>query len=430
MCIFVDLGDITFTFVEDVVQKQETRKRKASASSIVVGKRSRADTASHFELQQQRPSLIAGLRPSLSDQATAFYFHAHHSSPLDLIEPAQEHESLLPTAFRKTDSQSALHSALLARSYAVCGRVRRDARMTSASMALYFGAISKIKEALLDPVDAFSDDVLLTTMVLSSYDNTLSTYTGDLGMAPSFQLSRRMLQSFSHHDGATALLRLRRSNPAQPADLNLDKLVRRQVLRSALLRRRGIPEFLEYGEIFGESGVLLGLDRHMAQLIKIQRYAGMLRPHYEATQIHGGSLNRELLSMLLIELQRLDQDMVSWTRKLSPEWSCTFLQASKVNEEPGSTIHSYKSVGHAAIWNRHRAVRIIGKQVSIELLRLAEHFCGEKCEVPIQFLDHGLRELINDICTSSLLIDISCNTILSELRLCVAGSCSAKVLFR
>lgn len=405
MCIFPDVTEKSFTFVSNVNHPTKSLKRGRGENQDNPVKRHRVALNA---IQQWKPTPAKAITPSLADQATAFYFHSHHSGFPDLIEPAQEHADLLPKAFARTTSQSALHSALLARSHAAFGKRKQDASLAAVSnkeaTRMYVNAIGMIKQSLLDPIDAASDEILLAAMVLSSFESTLSMSTDENGFAPSFELSRRMMQGFHHHDGAAAILRLRKQQPAKAADLNLDKLVRRQVLRSALVRGSSIPSFLEYGEYFGESGVMLGLDRHMAQLIKGQRYATLIRKHYAVARDGGKPLNGEPLSMLIHGLQRLDNDMLAWAQKLPSDW---WYERHQTTHHPSSayypsgSVHSYNSVGHVAVWNRHRAVRIIVKKVAIEYLRIAEEFFGDECELPIRTISGGIKDLINDICASS-----------------------------
>ena len=75
------------------------------------------------------------------------------------------------------------------------------------------------------------------------------------------------------------MLRARQQrDPLNRRSLDLDKLVRRPVIRAVLHRSTGVPTWLVDGAIFGEGGFSLELDKWTVSVARIQREAQSLSP--------------------------------------------------------------------------------------------------------------------------------------------------------
>lgn len=218
-----------------------------------------------------------------------------------------------------------------------------------------------------------------------------------------------MNRVFCHHDGATAIMKARRQRGSLVAhNQDLDKLVRRQVLRSALLRRIGIPAWLEDGALFGETGVPLELDRFVVQIIRIQSEAEGLSADHAYAMVHGDlQLPASSVESLLEEANRLDCEMQLWVQSVSREWwyqthviDDKWLRQKLYGGLYGDSLITYSSLGHAVVWNRYRTVRIMLKGVTLRLLRLLETYHGHDVRQSIQIATSGMQALISDICAS------------------------------
>lgn len=188
-------------------------------------------------------------------------------------------------------------------------------------------------------------------------------------------------------------------------NMDLDKLVRRQILRTALLRRTGVPTWIEDGTLFGETGIPLELDRFVVQIIRIQSEAEGLSTDHAFAMVHGELLSSSALESLLEDANRLDDDMQCWTKSLPREW---WYQTHVVDDKwlrkklygglYGDSLITYSSLGHAVVWNRYRTMRIILKGVIIRLLRLLETYHGQDVQQSIRVAASGTQSIITDIC--------------------------------
>ena len=115
-------------------------------------------------------SLLPALATSLEDQAVAYYFHQHVIPPVEIIEPAEEHTSLIPLLWTQMAKDSTLHLAILAMSHSAFGNARTNSEALKASRAIYLRSISMLKNSLENAKDCCSDQILLATMLLSSYE--------------------------------------------------------------------------------------------------------------------------------------------------------------------------------------------------------------------------------------------------------------------
>lgn len=218
------------------------------------------------------------------------------------------------------------------------------------------------------------------------------------------ELSQHKSRCFCHITGATALLKARQQeDPLAKRTSDLDKLVRRQVVRSALDRKTGVPSWLEDGIVFGESGLPLELDKWTIRITQKQREVQALLIACELPLNHGKiSLTTRLLS-LIEEVNILDSEMLLWTTHLAPEW---WYQTHVSNSESlrgapyGSVRHSYSSLSHAIVWNQYRTLRIIIKSMTIKLLRLWNACHGYDADLSVQDAISSIRDIVDDICAS------------------------------
>lgn len=74
-------------------------------------------------------------------------------------------------------------------------------------------------------------------------------------------VSFNSLQSWSHHDGAIAILKVWNNNPSHDAPTFIMTQTRRGSIMSSLLRSLPIPQWIQNGRRFGEDKLELDYDR-------------------------------------------------------------------------------------------------------------------------------------------------------------------------
>lgn len=173
------------------------------------------------------------------------------------------------------------------------------------------------------------------------------------------------LHSFSHHDGALAILKywkdyMSRTCPAT----DIIKYTRRGMIRSATLRNIGLPQWLWDGSSFGECDVSeLGYDSIAVRLVNLRyRLSILLKNNTIPWRDSYDSTSR--FEQLAIETRNIDKEL--------QDWAFHNLSTYKHEEHviPGShlwptkyfyssIVYSYSSPVYASAWALYYATRIL-----------------------------------------------------------------------
>ena len=240
-------------------------------------------------------------------------------------------------------------------------------------------------------------------MLLSFYENSVTISTPD---ASNLNINVIASRTFAHHDGAMAMLKLRRQQSQRThTSMELDKLIRRQMIRSLLLRSMPVPPWLRDGSQFGEVGIGLELDRCMVIVAKLQHQATDLC-------VVSPSLARDepekvaKLENLLAEAGTLDKAFVIWEHGLPPEYKYSTHEVPKNghagngNKILNGIVHIYLTAGHAGMWNRYRALRLSVNDIMIKTLAtLGEHLKPDM-KVISGAATLRIQRLADDLCAS------------------------------
>jgi hypothetical protein len=213
-----------------------------------------------------------------------------------------------------------------------------------------------------------------------------------------------MRQAFCHLDGAVAILDVRRRHdPSNARNLTCDRLVRRQVVRGVRYRNMDVPDWLEDGVLFGESGISLELDRWESRLCIIQHKWQSLSASLRAGRVGEASTFVALIERPIEEANDLDRQMLLWASELGPEWCCQvhLVIDERLHDSPsGSVVHTYTSISHASLINRFRSLRIDLKSLTIRLLGMLEARCDCNVEPSIRIAITAVQTLFYQICAS------------------------------
>ncbi|KAK2799372.1 hypothetical protein FQN50_008478 [Emmonsiellopsis sp. PD_5] len=349
--------------------------------------------------------ILPALSIPLDEQALNYYARCFLELPHGSPEIADSHLKCVLDNWRYNDPQSILSLAVLAVSHATFGRARRSHAALAAAGGKYSRALLKTNLALKDVNQAAGDEVLLSIMLLSFYENSVMDKNESSTTNPTLQAVAS--RSFAHHDGAMAVLNLRRQHgQGISSRRELDKLVRRQLLRSLLLRSMDTPAWLQDGSQYGEHGFALGLDRCMVGVSNIR---------YRARHLFGASANPLILGCdgtlklrsLLQDAQMLDDALLTWVENLATEdyYSSYTEQGNELLGIRGricdNIVHIYPSMGHAGMWNRYRALRLVVNDIMLRTQSLLEqslHF-GPR-GILVGATRTAIHYLADDICAS------------------------------
>ena len=270
------------------------RSRTASSSGALPIETPLADPQSY--------SITPALSIPLDDQALCYYSRYYVEVPYGFPEIVDGHLKYASADWCYSQPQSILSLAIFAVSHATFGRARKSHAALAIGCKRYLNALVKTNIALKDVSEATHDEVLLAVMLLSFYENAV---TDKMSRISNLQVMAS--RSFAHHDGAMAVLYLRRQlGQRTNHSIELDKLVRRQLMRSLLLRSMTLPIWLRNGSQYGEHGFALELDHCMVGAAELRHQASILCMDSVSLPKSNGHEDIVRLCRLLAEAQTLD----------------------------------------------------------------------------------------------------------------------------
>ncbi|KAF2489369.1 hypothetical protein BU16DRAFT_586436 [Lophium mytilinum] len=367
--------------------------------------------------ESQTSSIPLAFTTPLTEQALTYYSRCYIESPPNLPEIADGHLSRVLVSSCFSRPHSVLSLAIAAVSHATFGRARENQVALAVGRSTYSKALTATNQALRDVEGVVLDEVLLAVMLLSFYENSVMERSQAKKTETSSDLMRNRqggeiqdiaARSFAHHNGAMAMLSLRcQSSHRKAESLELDKLVRRQLLRSLLLRSMPVPPWLRDGEKFGECGIALGLDDCMVKSATLRYQTSTIAADYFAgLSLLGRHEEMTRLRRLLVEAQTLDDLLVLWSNSLPPEdWYTTFAIERDGIDEAGNMVfdgivHVYPTVGHAGMWNRYRALRLTVNDIKLKILSLLAGFPEINTASLIGAVHLRIQHLANELCAS------------------------------
>lgn len=180
--------------------------------------------------------------------------------------------------------------------------------------------------------------------------------------------------SFSHYDGATAILKLWHDSPgpARPT-ISIIRNTRRGLIKLFMLRRLSLPDWMLDGAQFGEADHDLERDRIIARLVNLN--AAVSAPSAFQEDNHHDVYDLQMIDDLEAEARSLDDALQARAAHFPPEWS---YQQTKAPLDPmtrnlpylPTTQYTFSAPSHAAIWSQHFAYRLLLSTIHLSLLAL------------------------------------------------------------
>lgn len=351
--------------------------------------------------------VVPGLIISQEDQALAYFSRHHVEVPDDWPEIADRWDNHLKYALCEWSShgqQTVLGLAILAVSHAAFGRTRHDRTVLATASLHYSKALIKANTALATPKQATSDGVLLAVMLLSFYENVMldqTPFTSDQSME---SIGSR---AFAHHDGAISMLKLRQQSQQRTSrSTQLDMLVRRQLVRTLLLRYMPVPPWLRSGKQFGEQGLAFDLECFMIQTAELRHQRNDLLVDFAKPTVSARSDRLSQLCRLLADTQTLDNVLVIWADHLPSQFHYTTVTVQNIGcawtsqNTLDGTVHIYSTTGHASVWNRWRSLRLILNEIMLKLSPTLTQTLGPTTALLEQPARSTIHSLVDDICAS------------------------------
>lgn len=185
-------------------------------------------------------------------------------------------------------------------------------------------------------------------------------------------------QSFSHHDGALAILKFwkDRLSHSQPAT-DVIKHTRRGMIKSALMRSLALPNWMRESASFGEYGLELEYDCIVVRIASLRQRLSMLLNEDPVLQ---GTSSDELLPSteeLNTEARDIDKALEDWNEHFPSTWSYQRHALSESHHHwptdglYSPMVYSYSSPAHAAAWNQYHTTRMLINSTRLKILQIS-----------------------------------------------------------
>ncbi|KAG9228903.1 hypothetical protein BJ875DRAFT_216915 [Amylocarpus encephaloides] len=174
--------------------------------------------------------------------------------------------------------------------------------------------------------------------------------------------------SWSHHDGAMAILKVWYDRMNQIPASFIIRSTRRCLVKACLLRHRPLPDWLLDHGRFGEEGFADKFDWIFSRIVRL---------HYVATtQEDGKELKGCAILGLKEEAEMLEKDLQDWEAQMPSQWSYQRHTLTDPNLYPSidyhsSTVYSFSKPGHTAIWSQYLSAKMLICSIILGLLELA-----------------------------------------------------------
>ncbi|KAI2609212.1 hypothetical protein GGR54DRAFT_389078 [Hypoxylon sp. NC1633] len=280
---------------------------------------------------------------------------------------------------------SSLCLAVSAYSHASYGRAMQvDEKIVDAER-LFAKSILIMQSEIHEPTQDNIDELLVTTMLMAYYENVMYGDERHLVREREATLSMeshvvgaRFWEDVCHHEGAAGLLKLRQQREWTP-NLPLDRAVRRQLIRTCILRGIPVAPWLLNGAHFGEEGPVLEFDSIMVRVAALRARSLCLflpKSHRFSDQPHPGDI--------AAEARELSTALDSWSQDIPDDWNFS----TRPDPTPGLTFdglaHVYANYGHTAVWSRYRAVHMVVNSIRKRALTRLEQCSAQAVSAKLE----------------------------------------------
>lgn len=312
-------------------------------------------------------------RPLVDLKTTAlwYYLHYHLQRPDD---PANTFKGLsdefVPIWKSKSDCLL-LDLAISSMSLAVFSRTKQHLPAATEASATYHQLLKTVRATLPTLNNDNVDTYLIATFFMGRYENVVHCIN-HLNMKLPFATT---LQSFSHHDGASAILKVWKTRLSYThLATDIIKHSRRGLIRSALLRKLAVPGWMQDGTDFGEDSLDLEFDRIMVRLANVRQRLSVLLKDNSAMQQSSNELE-STTEEINEEARGIDQALQEWKSRFPSPW---FRQRHHLSGNSclqrgfySPTVYSHASPAYAALWNQYYATSMLANSTRLRALEVS-----------------------------------------------------------
>lgn len=298
----------------------------------------------------------------LKTQAIMYYLQYHLQRPNDAPKISQGVHDDFRLVWMSGAKSPILDLALSSMALAVFSRTKQHPRAAIEGSVKYQQLLHVAHATIVSLDEGNVDACLLAIFFMSRYEDTVHR-PGPPDPKIPFTTT---LQSFSHHNGALAILKIwkERLSHIQSAT-DVIKHTRRGLIRSALLRTVAVPKWMQDGASFGEHGLELEYDGIIVRFANLRhRFSILLKENTGLRRLsHEFFLTVEELNK---ETRDIDNALQTWSAHFPRTWSYNRHTLPNPHHHPWPTrdfysplVHSYANPAYAAVWNQYFSTRML-----------------------------------------------------------------------
>ncbi|KAI8964265.1 hypothetical protein F5Y11DRAFT_100881 [Daldinia sp. FL1419] len=373
------------------------------------------------ESEEDLTVLLISSSVATEEIALRFWFDNYVFKNDEIPEFAQDYRCLL-TPYRDTAQHSLyLRTVISAFSHVVFGRVMQSDESLEEAERLFTQSIMSMQSEIRQLSQSNIDELLLVTMLMADcevrsgnpkpltnrgliypyYKNIMNRgwnhHEQDEAALLELDVTGSKIWKNNHYyDEAMDLLRKRQKSSWTP-NISLDRVVRRRLIQVCILRGISVPEWLQDGAQFGEEGLILALDSIMVRVAALrERSLCLFLPKSArfSSQPRPGDI--------AAEARVLDAALESWSATLPEDWKFTLLSVFAPDFTLDGIIHVYATHGHAAVWCRYHAIRLVVNSICRRALFVMAQ-CSSQMLSVVPEQDECLRKMASlgaDFCRS------------------------------
>ncbi|KAE9375375.1 hypothetical protein N431DRAFT_333214 [Stipitochalara longipes BDJ] len=322
--------------------------------------------------------------------------------PNDMPDIGRDYMTYSLCHWSRAGPGSSLQLAVSAFSHAVFWRRMGAPKALETADRFYARCIVQTQKEMRELSNEKIDHLVVATLLMTNYENFMygakRTCIQNPRSSISDEVGSRFWKNICHYIGAVGLLKVRQQEGYRE-NLPLYRAVRRPIIRACILRGDTVQQWLRDGAQYGEEGPALKLDVLLIRVAALRsKSLNLFR------QKNLGRLLQADRTDVVAEAQNLDVALASWPQDLPEDWrfSTHCIEEYSDTRNPAhlysDSVHSYTTHGHAAVWMRFMAVRLIVSSILIKLLSalLPKTSINEQ----IGTLHQNLNLLATDMCCS------------------------------
>ncbi|CRG89527.1 hypothetical protein PISL3812_06563 [Talaromyces islandicus] len=324
------------------------------------------------EVSQQ--ILLSG---DLKSQAIAEYLNTHMITPKETPSLLRATDSGLLPLWTAKGEYPILDHAVSAMALVLYSRIHNCPQAATEACLEYEKLLQIVRKSTPELNENTIDSYLLAVFFMARYEDAVYS-TDDSSSKKIFQGAQ--YTSFEHHNGALAALRLWKeqlSHVKPPSSIM--KHTRRGLIRSALLRRIALPEFLLDGATYGEQGIDFEYDNIVVRIVHVRERLAELLKLQSGVDIDCHA-RHAALEALDKEAQTIDKDLHDMPTRFPSAWAYkrhTIPESFSTSDYPTPgflrpIVYTCSIVEYAGVWALYFATRILVNETRLETLDAAK----------------------------------------------------------